>query len=252
MTTQPQGRYAQVADHLRTLILRGDIAPGTALPSESQLATQFDLSRPTVNKAIRVLVSEGLVNVAHGRGSYVRENRPVLHTSSSYVTGDDQGHRAQWHTELQRQGFTGGQRITAVGLEKPAPDIAGYLHLDDGEEVVARRRVMLLAGEPIQLATSYYPASLAAGTELAQPEKMPGGTVAALERLHLELVRFEEHISARMPTGPEAAQLNMGPGTPLLVHVRVTYAIGDLPVEVSEHVMRADQNRITYVLPAQT
>jgi GntR family transcriptional regulator len=251
MTTQPQGRYAQVADHLRTLILRGDIAPGEALPSESQLAAQFDLSRPTVNKAIRVLVTEGLVDVTHGRGSYVRENRPVLHTSSSYVTGDDQGQRAQWRTELERQGFTGGQRITAVGIEEPPTDVAGYLRLDDGEEVVARRRVMLLAGEPIQLATSYYPASIAAGTELARPEKLPGGTIAALERRHLELTTFEEHISARMPTGPEATQLNMGPGTPVLVHVRVTRAIGDLPVEVGEHIMRADQNRMTYVLPAR-
>jgi GntR family transcriptional regulator len=135
---------------------------------------------------------------------------------------------------------------------EPTTDVAGYLHLDDGEEVVARRRVMLLAGEPIQLATSYYPASLAAGTELAQPEKLPGGTIATLERRHLELTTFEEHISARMPTGPEAAQLNMGPGTPVLVHVRVTRAIGDLPVEVGEHIMRADQNRMTYVLPART
>ncbi len=252
MTTQPQGRYTQVAEHLRTRILSGEIEPGQPLPSESTLAAQFELSRPTINKAIRVLVSEGLVTVEHGRGSYVRENRPVLHTSSSYVTADAQGQRQQWHTELQRQGFTGGQRITGVARENPPAAVAGYLHLDDAEPVVARRRVMLLAGQPIQLATSFYPAALAEGTELADPSKMRGGTVAALERLGITLDRFEEHISARMPTGPETEQLKMPPGTPVLEHVRVTYGEADKPVEVSEAIMRADQNQMTYVLPAHS
>ncbi|MEA2213454.1 MAG: hypothetical protein QOF83_3402 [Solirubrobacteraceae bacterium] len=251
MTTQPQGRYTQVAEHLRNRILSGEIQPGQALPSESTLAAQFELSRPTVNKAIRVLVADGLVTVEHGRGSYVRENRPVLHTSSSYVTADGEGRRQQWHTELQRQGFTGGQRVLSVEREEPPATIAGYLHLDDAEPVVVRRRVMLLADGPIQLANSFYPATLADGTELAQPGKLPGGTIAALERLGVVLDKFEEHISARMPTSPEVEQLAMPPGTPVLEHVRITYDKSDRPVEVSEAIMRADQNRMTYVLPAQ-
>ncbi len=55
-----------VAKQIRNAIIRGKLTDGDTLPAESQLITEFDVSRPTIREAIRVLESEGLVKVARG------------------------------------------------------------------------------------------------------------------------------------------------------------------------------------------
>ncbi|WP_169809326.1 GntR family transcriptional regulator [Actinomadura chibensis] len=74
-------RWRTIAADLRTGILDGRYPPGGALPSEPELVRRWDVSRPTVRKAIETLVSEGLAYVMRGRGSFVRptpERRLIL------------------------------------------------------------------------------------------------------------------------------------------------------------------------------
>lgn len=61
-----------LAGLLERQILSGELAPGTRLPSERQLAERFRVSRPVVREALRGLAERKLVEVAPGRGSFVR------------------------------------------------------------------------------------------------------------------------------------------------------------------------------------
>jgi len=63
--------YEQVADALRAAIRAGEIRPGYRLPSESAIVQETGVSRLTVRRAVQVLVSEGLVTVVQGRGTFV-------------------------------------------------------------------------------------------------------------------------------------------------------------------------------------
>ncbi|MGW2144060.1 GntR family transcriptional regulator [Nonomuraea bangladeshensis] len=56
----------------RTDVLQDHYKPGQALPGEAFLANEYATSRPTIRKAIAQLVGEGLLTVAHGRGTFVR------------------------------------------------------------------------------------------------------------------------------------------------------------------------------------
>ena len=69
----PRARYRQVADELRAAIKRGDYPPGSALPSQPDLARQYGLNQTSINRAIALLRSEGLIRVEHGRGAFVQE-----------------------------------------------------------------------------------------------------------------------------------------------------------------------------------
>lgn len=251
MTTPPVARYQQVADRLRDAIVAGEYPPGQALPSESVLAEQYGLNRTTINKAVRLLAAQGLVTVEHGRGAFVRIPRPVIHVSTSYVTQVGDQPRASWHSEAERLGMRGTQKLTDVGEVAAEDDIGGLLGVEPGSAVVVRRRVMLLDDEPVQLADSYYPLDLARGTPIAEPRKLPGGTVAALERLGLELGDFEEQVSARAATPAERQALQLADGIPVLVLTRTTYTTGGRPVEVSRAVLAADRHQLTYQLPAR-
>ncbi len=61
----------RISRELLTSILRGEIAPGTALPSEDELASQFDVSRPVVREAVKELAVLGLVESRQGRSTRV-------------------------------------------------------------------------------------------------------------------------------------------------------------------------------------
>lgn len=63
--------YQQVADEIRRRIASGAIPPGHAIPSEFQIVEEFDVSRITATKAVRLLRSEGLVYTVQGVGSFV-------------------------------------------------------------------------------------------------------------------------------------------------------------------------------------
>jgi len=61
-----------LAGLLERQILSGELAAGTRLPSERQLAERFRVSRPVVREALRGLAERRLVEVAPGRGTFVR------------------------------------------------------------------------------------------------------------------------------------------------------------------------------------
>ncbi len=239
----PAPRYLQVAEHLRAAILRGDYKPGEALPGEPQLAQLYNLSRPTIRQAIAALRAEGLVTAEHGRGTFVRERRPVLHVSSAFLTGG-----AQWAD--QHPGLIATQTVREVAEVPASAEVATQLHIDDQAPVVVRRRVMLIDNEPVQLADSFYPADLVRGTPISQPAKLPGGTIAALKQLGVTLDRFEEVVTARMPTPDEFRALHLDEGVPVILLCRTTCAVEGVPVEYSVATLNAERHRLSYKFPA--
>ncbi|MEI6870940.1 MAG: GntR family transcriptional regulator [Verrucomicrobiota bacterium] len=70
MASEPKHRV--VSRQLQAEISAGKYAAGGKLPSEAQLVERFAVSRPTVDRALRDLQSEGLIERRAGSGSYVR------------------------------------------------------------------------------------------------------------------------------------------------------------------------------------
>lgn len=64
--------HRQVADGLGMQIVRGDIAPGDALPSEQRVCEMLGVSRTVVREAIRVLAGKGLLTSRARSGTRVR------------------------------------------------------------------------------------------------------------------------------------------------------------------------------------
>lgn len=65
----------QMAETIREAILSGELAAGADLPTEPQLCEQFGVSRAVVRDAIRLLMAQGLVTVAQGRGMTVTQTQ---------------------------------------------------------------------------------------------------------------------------------------------------------------------------------
>jgi DNA-binding GntR family transcriptional regulator len=65
--------WRQVADDIRADIEAGKIPAGARMASETELVEQYGVSRVTVRRAIKELADDGILDVVHGRGTYVRD-----------------------------------------------------------------------------------------------------------------------------------------------------------------------------------
>jgi DNA-binding GntR family transcriptional regulator len=65
--------YKQLADQIRSQIKEGELEPGQRLPAQKDYMQEHGISRDSVDRAMHVLRSEGLI-VTDRRGSYVRSD----------------------------------------------------------------------------------------------------------------------------------------------------------------------------------
>ena len=67
--------YLQLAAILRDRIRSGDLVVGRPVPSLPHLMADYEISRGTAARAVKVLVDEKLVRIVPGRGAYVIAQR---------------------------------------------------------------------------------------------------------------------------------------------------------------------------------
>jgi len=75
----------QIIGELQRRIAEGTLPRGGRIPTERELAAEFDVSAPTVREAIRALSAMGLIEVRHGSGAYVAESSNGILDSSLAV-----------------------------------------------------------------------------------------------------------------------------------------------------------------------
>lgn len=63
-----------IMQQLESMILEGSFIPGQKLPPERELATRFEVSRPSLREAIQKLIARGILFSRHGGGTYVADN----------------------------------------------------------------------------------------------------------------------------------------------------------------------------------
>ncbi|MFE1230592.1 GntR family transcriptional regulator [Streptomyces sp. NPDC058745] len=167
--------------------------------------------------------------------------------SEPYIRPREGGSSDAWTEEAARRGRTGGQKTLSVATISPPEEVRAALGLPHGEDVVVRRRLILLDNDPVELSDSYYPATIAAGTRLADPRKIPGGAVRLLAELGLVGEDTVEHVRASIATDEQAGLLGLTPGAAVLQLVRINASGEGVPFEVSIMTMPPERH-LTYRL----
>src|ERR671927_198571 len=95
-------RARQIYGTLRDRIVRGEYAPGAAIPGYPRLAAEFAAAPMTVRKVLAQLENDGYVSRQSGRGTFVREwARPAV-----LVVDDDAEVRRVLATIVEAAGYT--------------------------------------------------------------------------------------------------------------------------------------------------
>lgn len=221
--------YSQIAKLLKEEIA-SFLAPGACLPSENELAERFGVNRHTVRRAVDDLVSEGLLERRHGRGTF------VLDAPADYVLGSG----SRFTETFESLGRTAGTRILRK-LEIPARGgVAARLRLAENDPVVWIESLRLADDRPICVISHFLP-QRAFDDGLAG---YPGGSLHEhlAVRYGLKLRRIESLVSAALPQGDDASLLGMAQNQPVLRVKSVNVGERDgTPLEYALTRFRADR-----------
>ena len=66
-----QGRALEIATQIKDLIRGEQLKPGDKLPNEMELSRLFGVSRPTIREAAKTLVSQNMIEIVRGKGTFV-------------------------------------------------------------------------------------------------------------------------------------------------------------------------------------
>jgi GntR family transcriptional regulator len=242
-----QPKYHQIADQLRGQIASGALAPGQRLPSEPDLAAQYEASRNTVRLAIALLTNQGLVESRQGLGTFVHEAaKPFTALLSRVKTAPDEQHASAGLPVVSPVADDSEMVRLVVETGEADPEVAEKLGIRAGDPVVIRHSQYYIGDVPWQLISSYYPSDLAGGTALQQAGAIEGGSIRMLAELGHPQQGFVDEIGSRMPDGREFAFFRLASGTPVVVVNRTSYS-ADRPIRLTSYIYRGDRVRLLHV-----
>jgi GntR family transcriptional regulator len=223
--------HERIAADLRDEIMSGTLAPEADLPSTQRLKERFAASNATVQKALQLLKGERLVVGRPGAAVTVREHRQETVRPADYAQPPGPGEPYPLLAQAAGRGKRADIRLLEVAGVRPPADIAAALELTVSGTAVMRRQLILHDGDPVELATCYYPVALARGTPITVARKIRGGVPALLAELGHSPRRTVDRVSARVPTQEQYEALRLPGDLPILRTLRVVYDDHDHPIE---------------------
>ncbi|MGB0389277.1 MAG: GntR family transcriptional regulator [Ardenticatenaceae bacterium] len=209
----PLPKYYQIAEGLREQITSGRLKPNDQIPTEEALCRQYQVSRGTVQQAIRELVRDGLIRRERGRGSFVNQ---LPKPQSTFFT------LTSFAQDMRRQGrVPTTQLLTAEQI--PAPrDVAERLGVAVGESLLHIVRLRLADGQPVAYETRYL-ASALCPTLLEHDLEEESIHWLLVSHYQIPLVRMTHTVEIQALSAPQAEMLQVQAGTRAFFVDRLTY-----------------------------
>ncbi|MFC6357070.1 GntR family transcriptional regulator [Luethyella okanaganae] len=213
--------------HLMDVIDQG-LEPHSKLPAERDLATEFDVSRLTVRRALDRLANDGLVYRVQGAGTFVAAPRI---TKSVELTS--------FSEDMRARGLMPGS-TTLISETVPAgAKLGALLRVSPSAELFHIRRARTADGEPMALEDSYLNPLLFPGLI----DNVGGESLYKImeDDYGLRLEWAQQSIRASVLEPEQARILHAPPFSPAFFVERTSYDARDVAIEYAESIYRADR-----------
>ncbi|MEN3745970.1 GntR family transcriptional regulator [Sphingomonas sp. HF-S3] len=221
----PTPLYLQLQKGLRNAIENRVVQADAAIPTERELAEEFDISRITVRKAVDGLVSEGLLSRRRGAGTFVVAPRVEKNFSRLTSFSEDMVSR--------------GRRPHSAWVSKSegavTPEEAMSLGLSPGTSVYRFHRIRFADDLPMALEFATVP-----GYCLPSVDAVGASLYEALERAGHLPVRALQRLRAVNFTADHAEPLGVAPGDAGLFIERRGFLVDGRTAEFTQSYYRGD------------
>ncbi|WP_165972195.1 GntR family transcriptional regulator [Paenibacillus piri] len=144
--------YLKVKEEIERIIKAGELQPGERLPSEPELAKQFNVSRPTLREALKMLQREKVLISKNGVGTYVNSRPDFIMNPLSRLQSLGQMIKNEGYVESESN----------VKIYTREPEEAWKQQLLTDEPVVILERSRTADGNKVAFYYNIFPQSLAA------------------------------------------------------------------------------------------
>lgn len=196
----------------------------------------FDVSAITVRRAIRELISEGVLVGRQGLGVFVTDRRRIIRSLNGEF-------KASLGEAMRHSGRQPGIKPISLRMEPCGAAAARRLHLAPGTQVYRHEKLVLADGETVSRSIIHLPRAV--GERLV--DELSEEFLLPLLRAHdIAIDRFEYAIEGGAAEDDDAPLLGVTPGFPLLVVHYTPIAPGGTPILTS--CTRSRYDRFTYEL----
>lgn len=223
--------YQEVAQELLRRIQTDYYSVAQKLPSEYDLAKDFDVSRLTIRKAIDELIKMGVVMKSRGKGTYILAKQEKIQSGSFGLQGFSESVKARGM--IPRTKLVSFERF-----ENQDEKLAQSLQLAVNEEVYFIKRVRYADTDPMVLEEIYVPVKMIPDLTKSQLEN---SSVFSLIEHTVEIGYSHQEIGAVAVSKEVADLLDLQVGEPILQVYSTTYSLTGVPVLFDQSYYRADK-----------
>ncbi|MCA5013022.1 MULTISPECIES: GntR family transcriptional regulator [unclassified Enterococcus] len=227
--------YKKIEQDLLDKIEDGTYAENELIPTELELAEEYQVSRPTVRQAVQTLVDAGYLEKRKKRGTIVK--RPKIEQEFTKVI-------ESFDSEMSRKGLVPKTKVIAFRKDAANEEVAGNLEILEGDDVYKLIRLRYAGEKPTVLVTTYIPAFLF--KELDEVDfstnllysifKEKGFPIKTVSR-RLDVIQADDTVSDL---------LDVEVGAPLFYFHTRGFTDGKLPIEYSISKYRGDINSFVF------
>lgn len=233
-----QHRYSQIAQHIEKQVSGGEIAAGSRILGERELAKALGVSRVTLRRALCELRDRGILVSDEAKGWYVAppsvNEQNVLRSFSEMAAA---------------RGLRSGSKVISRDVRVASFEESELLRLPAGSQVFALERVRYLSGEAMGIEMSVVPLQRAPG--LALIDFAQQSLYTALREAGAGPAIADYVLSASLATPRQGKLLGVDQGTALLATNAIARDLGGVPVELSNTFFRGDRYRFLTTLKAE-
>ena len=143
-------KYQQIANDIEKYIYDNDFSQGTKLPTVETLASDYNVSKSTIVKALESLVLKGIVYQVQGSGIFVRRRNRTGYIDLNVTAG---------FTNTLKH-FKVTSKVLNLEVINLSEEIAKSLECSTKDEVYSVKRIRYIDGEIMCYEESYYKKSV--------------------------------------------------------------------------------------------
>ncbi|MCO6449543.1 MAG: GntR family transcriptional regulator [Caldilineales bacterium] len=233
--TGPTPIYAQIKTWMRAQIMSGSWPDNYKLLAEADLATELDVSRGTIRKAIAELTDEGLLERTHGRGTFVTPTLLQQPLADRMVTFSE---------DLISKGIPFETQVLSQEIVPAGSRLGPILSVDEEASLFFLRRLRSIDDEPIILVNSFVVNDIAPGLghlDYTTQRLFP----AIEERAQMFIKNGSRTFQARLADSHTARMLDISRRSAVMYMEQISYLGDGRPVEFSELWLRGDRFQLT-------
>jgi len=222
--------YQQLRDVIRNKIMAGEYAPGTAIPSENELANMYGVHRLTVRNTIEILVDEGLLVTRQGSGIYVVGEKKQMNIDQF----------PGYKKSLKDTGTTEKAKVMVNSPRIAGPFYSKLFNIKEDDQIHYVNRLLQTDYSPVSEEKFYIPFSVIPNLDLIDFSIFSAYEV--LDFYHIDIYRTVEKLEVVYVDLKMAKRLKIKEENPVFLFNVVGYGETGTAIFSYESYTRADKS----------